>query len=219
MAVTLDQFKQMTPVAYLDVRSQLRTGDIVLFSSNDWFSKVIQKATGSEWSHSGFVWVLPDIDRVLLLESVETFGVRAVALSARVDGTIGGDKGPYDGKLLVARHAQFPTVETSPTFLKDFGDMTRFAIDRLGSPYAPMEIVRIGLRIAAGDFDIPVSGELEPKTAYICSEYVAMCYAAMGIELKGDDKGFIAPSDIANDPNVTAVVALKADPAAVPAAA
>jgi hypothetical protein len=218
MAVTSKQYADMPQFPYQEVRGQLRTGDIVLFASNDPFSRLIQAATG-EWSHAAFIWVMNDIDRVLLMESVETFGVRVVALSARLDATIGGEKAPYNGKVLVVRHQQFPRPDPQDAaamaqFNKDFGLMTRAAIDRLGSPYAPLEIVRIGLRIAAGDLKIPVPGELEPKDAYICSEYVAMCYAAMGINLQGDDKGFIAPSDIAADPNVSAVVSICHDPAA-----
>ena len=63
-----------------------QTGDILLFSTVGGFSSLIEQFTDSLWSHAAFIWNMEDIDRVILLESVETFGVRAIALSNRIDG-------------------------------------------------------------------------------------------------------------------------------------
>ena len=82
--------------------------------------------------------------------------------------------------------------------------MTKFAIDRLGYPYSTGDLIKIGMRIAAGLAGQTLPGHLQPQNAYVCSEYVAQCYAAMGIDLAPDKEGFMAPADIANDPNAQA---------------
>ena len=209
MAVTTAEFMAMTAQPYAQVRSQLRTGDILLFSSVGGFSSVIEKATHSLWSHAGFIWRVGDrdLDRVLILESIENVGIRAVAASSRLNGTPAAPK-PYGGRLLVARHRRLP----HPTPAQVMTDMTRFAIDHLGYPYSPGELVKIASRITLGLIGISLPGELVPTKAYICSEFVAKCFDAVGIDLAADREGFMAPADIAADPEVTAVLALCPDP-------
>ena len=41
---------------------------------------MIQAATGSIWSHVGFLMRLDEIDRIMVLESVEPLGFRTVPL-------------------------------------------------------------------------------------------------------------------------------------------
>jgi hypothetical protein len=41
--------------------------------------------------------------------------------------------------------------------------MTDFAVDRLGYPYSPIELVKIGLRIAAGLAGETLPGHLQAK--------------------------------------------------------
>jgi hypothetical protein len=207
MTVATEEFEAMKPVPYSSARASLKTGDILLFSTLGGFSSVIEHFTQSLWSHSGFIWNMEDIDRVLLLESVETFGVRAVALSNRVNGSSAAPT-PYPGKLLVVRHDQFP-YPADPGKVRS---MTCFAIDRLGYPYDAEEIVKIGLRIAVGMTGHDLPGVLQPKNSYICSEYVAKCYAAMDVALVPDKDGFIAPGDIAADPHINAVMSICPDP-------
>jgi hypothetical protein len=207
VAVSTDEFEALTPVPYSVARAQLRTGDILLFHSLNIGSVVIEHFTHSLWSHAAFIWNMEDIDRVLLLESVDTFGVRALSLRNRINGSSAAPE-PYPGKLLVLRHPDFPY----PADPRKIGLMTQFAIDRLGYPYATAELVKIGMRIAAGLAGMTLPGELQPENAYVCSEYVANCYKAMGIALAPDKGGFIAPADIAEDPKVQAVLALCPDP-------
>jgi hypothetical protein len=207
MTVTTAEFEALPVTPYSQARANLRTGDILLFSSVGGFSSVIEHFTDSLWSHAAFIWNLEDIDRVLLLESIDTFGVRAIALSNRINGDTAAPQ-PYIGRLLVARHDQFP-YPPDPMKVKA---MTEFAIDRLGYPYNPIEIAKIGLRIAAGMARVELPGELQPTNSYICSEYVAKCYAAMGVALRPDIEGYTAPGDIAADPHISAVASLCPDP-------
>jgi hypothetical protein len=206
MSVTAEQFDVLKVIPYSEARSQLRTGDIVLFSSVGGFSSLIEHFTKSPWSHAAFVWKLDDIDRVILLESVETFGVRAIALSNRINGD-SADPKPYNGRLFVARHDQF-SFPTDPAKVRA---MTEFAIDRLGYPYNAGEIASIAIRITAGLAHHELPGELRASNSFICSEYVANCYDAMGVKLTEDVEGYLAPADIANDPHVHAVASLCPD--------
>jgi hypothetical protein len=209
MAVTTAEFLAMTPVPYALARSRLQTGDILLFSSVGGFSAVIEEATDSLWSHAGFIWRVGDdvLDRVLILESIENVGIRAVAASSRVNGTPAAPE-PYSGHLLVARHRRLPQPTPAPAVL----EMTRFGIDHLGYPYSPEELLKIASRITLGLIKIKLAGELEPTKAYICSEFVAKCFDAVGIDLAPDREGFMAPADIAADPDVVPVLALCPDP-------
>lgn len=214
MTVTTAEYDALPLLPYSEARRQMRTGDILLFHSSGFGSRLVEWATDSLWCHAAFVWNMERIDRVLLLESVDTYGVRCMALSNKINGSLADPK-PYPGKLLLARHQDFPHPAPEAGIHK----MTEFAIDRLGFPYSSEELARVALRIAKGMAGVPVRGELDPTSAYICSEYVAKCYEAMGITLAPDKDGFIAPADIANDPKVFAVCALGPDPVAKTAAA
>jgi hypothetical protein len=48
-----------------------------------------------------------------------------------------------------------------------------------------------------------------PKDEFICSEYVARCLKAVGIDIEWDGLGFIAPADFARGPNTRAIAQLK----------
>jgi hypothetical protein len=181
----------------------------LLFHSSGLPLEMIEHFTDSLWGHAALILRVQDIDSMLLLESVHTYGVRAGAMSNRINGG-GATPAPYPGKLLVLRHRQFPP-ETEQAAI---GKTARVAIGKLGYPYSQEEIARIGLRIAAGMAGRTLAGQLEPVHAFVCSEYVAKCYDAMGITLAPDREGFIAPADLANDPNVYAVCAIRADRAA-----
>lgn len=205
MPISQDEFEVMPAVAYQDARDLIRNGDIMLFSGTEPFSRIIQHFTDSRWSHVGFIWRMEEIDRIMLLESVEKAGVRAVSLSSRVEGGVVAK--PYKGELLVVRHKRFPQPHELDR--KTFADMTRFAVDRLGCPYDIDEIAKITLRIAAhmGNFELPE--HLKPDNAYICSEYAAECYSALGIDIKRAMSSFVSPADFAADPDIEPVVRLR----------
>ena len=109
--------------------------------------------------------------------------------------------------MLVARHAGFP--EPGPAFDAMFGEMTKFAVDRLGSPYGAEDMSKIAFKIAMGLARIELPEHLTPRNAYICSEYADICYRKIGIEIAWNRQGFIAPADFARDPKVTPVVTVR----------
>lgn len=202
MTITKQDFEAFPTRTYDEARTDIRNGDIALFSGDEGMSKLIEHFTGSPFSHVGFVWRMDDIDRILLLESVEVAGVRMLPLSSKINGGLSGR--PYNGTLLIARHDEFP--QPGPTYNEAFGRMTRVAVDRLGCPYNADEIAMIAVNMAAGLAGIELPDTMKPSNAFICSEYADACYRELGIEVGRKVHHFVAPADFANDPKVRPIV-------------
>lgn len=201
MAITQTVFSDGTvPVtAYDELRHKVQDGDLLLCSGSATFSKLIQAATNSIWSHVGFVMWLRAIDRLVVLESVESMGVRAVPLSSYIADYSGSGTG-YPGRLLIARHAELSGKPLS----SEFG---QFAVDLLGHPYHTDEIVQIAAHIASGG--LALEREFADAKQFICSEYVSACYDRIGLSVQRSHWHFIAPADFANDPNVRGIAIRK----------
>ncbi len=203
----MDDFPALPPIRYTTLRQQIRSGDILLCAGNSAFSALIQRATGSIFSHVGFILRLDAIDRIMILESVESIGVRAIPLSNYVFDYNATGKG-YPGKMLIARHTDFRA--------DNIIHLSQSATRLLGYPYNTKEIIDIAMRIGLGTVGIhPAAAEQSGQRAFICSEYAAMCFHSVGIQLDFDPRGFIAPADFARCPQVQPVGMI--DPAEVPA--
>lgn len=198
MSIPLKSFPTLPKKRYEDVRPDIKTGDLLLCSGTGVFSKFIQKATGSIWSHVAFVIRLDTIDRVMVLESVEPIGVRTVPLSHYVRNYKGDDHG-YFGRILIARHREMEYASD-----KKLHKMSQFAVDLFGYPYDKDEILRIAKRIGQSMFGFG-SNEVKRDREYICSEYVWECFHKLGISVHYDPRGFIAPKDFARPAGVKAV--------------
>jgi hypothetical protein len=201
-------FRQGAGMPYQEARSLIRNGDILLGHGRAPFSRAIQAATGSPWSHVGFIWRLEEIDRIMVLESVESFGVRAISLNTKING--GSTGKPYNGHLVIARHEDFDTHVDAAAMSR----MTAFAVDRLGCPYAPWEVMGIGMRILIGALRLRTFGPPKPNSAYVCAEYAHECYQQIGVHIPWDHRGFIAPVDFASNAKVHPVAVLRPDPPA-----
>ncbi len=205
MRVPVKRFPKKPVTKYGQFRPCIKNGDLLLCAGSGFFSRMIQKATSSVWSHVGFVIRLDAIDRIMVLESVEPLGVRTVPLSKYLKDY--DNKGnPYPGRLVIARHADFATVP--PARLKPLG---QFAVDLFGYPYDKDEIAKIAARIAASylPFSDKDKKALKRDREYICSEYVWECYKELGIEIEHDPRGFIAPADFAKAKKVTLQAVLR----------
>jgi hypothetical protein len=196
-------------VPYEHARPRLRTGDILLCAGTSGMSKLIQRATRSAWSHVAMILRVDAIDRVLVVESVESVGVRAVPLSHYVGDAATGRRG-YDGELLIARHRLVDGLD-HPLLCQ----VLRVAVDLLGREYDSREIVRIATRIvtmrrreASGDGIVSMP---DRDNAYICSEFVWECLHAAGIDVAHDPRGFIAPCDFLADANVDPLFRIERD--------
>jgi hypothetical protein len=203
MALPLTQFPNLRPKTYDELRAEVRSGDILLCQGSGIFSQMIQKVSNSVWSHVAFIMRLDEIDRIMVLESVEPIGVRTVPLSHYVRDY--KDHKGYPGKLLIARHDDFVSVTE-----KKLNQMAAFAIDRFGYPYDKDEIAKIAARITLGLFGRK-KGKASWDDEYICSEYAWECYRSVGIDVPYDPRGFIAPKDFAAVAGVKAVAAVKVE--------
>lgn len=202
-----DIFTQQPPGTYAQARDKVRNGDIALFAGREGMSLVIEHFTKSPFCHVGFIWRMDHIDRIMLLESVENVGVRMLPLSSKVNG--GQSGAPYNGRLVIARHDDFPAPGAA--FDAAFNKMSQFAVDRLGCPYNAEEIALIGATLAADLAGLALPAQMRPSNAYICSEYADICYRALGIQIARARPNFVAPADFANDAKVRAVATIRPD--------
>jgi len=207
MAIEDNVLTKLKPEPLDAIKGRIRDGDILLCSGNDPFSKLIGWSTKSPWTHVALAYRWPALGRVMVFESVQKIGVRTVPLATFVSQSSTGQK-PYPGKIILARHDEYADKggKHGSAAMKRLAD---FAVDRFGDPFAPGEIIKIGLRIIAGSLNREMPKSLGPKDEFICSEYVAKCFDAVGIKVPWDGLGFIAPSDFAKDPNVRAIAQFK----------
>jgi hypothetical protein len=160
---------------YADIRADLKTGDLVLFSGASFFSRVIRWAIGGKWSHVGVIVLSPQLPgRVLLWESTtladlpdaETgraqAGVQLVFLSERL--------ATYAGEFKLRQLDKPVTLEMEEAFAK------RRAALR-GRPY---EQDKLELLEAAVDSWFRALKEARLNSVF-CSELVAEAYQAMGL--------------------------------------
>ena len=187
--VQRQDIEDMQVIDYPQVRTTLQSGDLFLASGSVPLSKLIQKFTGSPWSHSGIVFRVESLDRLLLLESVEDGGVRFAPLSKYLSDYHNGQ--PYPGMAVLARR-QGLTPER-------LNNIAKFGLDTLTKPYDLEEMARIVARIALGQ------GRHKDDGAYICSELVQACFAAAGWGFNFDPRGFISPQNIWEDQYVSLV--------------
>lgn len=192
----MDGYPHVPLVAYEDVRSEIKSGDLLLCAGSSIFARLIQHSTGSVWSHVGCLVTVAAIQRILVFESVESVGCRAVPLSRYV-ANYAGDGVGYKGRVFVARHAAF-----RPDLAPAFTAFSQRAIDLLGFPYDTQTILRIAARVVAAQVGFHPA-EIGQNSAFICSEFAWEMYKAFGITLPYGTSGYIAPKDWAEAPEVT----------------
>lgn len=183
-------YPEVPLLAYADARRDIRSGDMLLCSGSSVFSRLIQHATESVWSHVGFILRLDTIERIMVLESVESIGVRACALSNYVTAYNGQTKG-YPGRIFLARHQDFAGVPQ-----ERLASFSQGAIDLLGYPYDTQQIVGIAARIVAAKLGM-ASSPFSSNRSYICSEYAAACFHSIQIPIPSQHADFVTPDDFA----------------------
>ena len=184
--MSTNKFDALKQVSYPDIRSDIKTGDILFCSGDYIFSKLIKYFSDSMFSHVAFVFHWNE--RVLVFESVEDDGVRIIPISQYFDNYENSNQ-PYKGRLFLARHK---TDLSKPEMNKILGKAT----DLLNRDYGVVDMVKITWRIMMG------LGEHKPDDEYICSEFVDKCFKEIGITLERGPGGFIYPEHIAADQNV-----------------
>ena len=203
MAIADNVLTEMKPVAYAKARAMVQNGDLLLCSAHDPFSRLIRWSTKTPWSHIAVAYRIESLDRVMVFEAVEKIGVRTVPLSTFISKTSEGTS-PYPGQILLARDQRFEDLDD-----KKKRAMYDCAFAHLGDRFAPVEIARIAMRLLFGRTGRKMPRMLGAKDEFICSEYVAKCYAKAGLKIPWDGLGFIAPGDFARCPDVNAVAQIK----------
>ncbi len=182
--ITRKEISDLDVIKYNEIRSSLKTGDLVFCSGNYLFSRIIQYFTKSVWSHVGIVYYDTTLDRMLILESEKIYGVRFAPLSKYMKDYHGKNR-PYKGIITIARLEPEWSVDSIKKGVS-------FGMDELTKPYDNWEIIRIALRIL---FNI---GKRVNDRKYICSELVQVCYQQAGITFSYRNK-IISPDDIWRD--------------------
>jgi hypothetical protein len=207
MTIPDDVLTSLPPVPLSRIEHRIRDGDVLLCSATDLGSRLISWSTRSQWTHIALAYRWPSLGRVMAFESVHTIGARAVPLASFVKRTSSGVT-PYPGKIILARHEDFAARKRAGGMdaMRRLGD---FAVDRFGDPFASGEILKIAARIVLGRTRVKTPSRLAPRDEFICSEYVAKCFQAIGIDIAWEGAGFIAPADFARDPKMHAVARFK----------
>jgi hypothetical protein len=166
---------------YEDVREQLNTGDIVLFSGKGLISMGLQIGSLCSWSHVAMVVRVKEPDVALVYQSTPVCkakdfldgtlknGVQVNVMSEAVNG--------YNGKVAV-RHL---AVERTPAMLDGLSRFRREVKDR---PYEA-HIVQMVKAV----WDGPLGQVEEDLSSLFCSELVAEAYQRMGLLPKNEDGG------------------------------
>jgi len=203
MAIADDVLKILKPEPFSAVAGRVRDGDILLCSATDPFSRLISWSTSSPWSHVALAYRWPELNRIMVFESVQQIGVHCVTLERFISQSSTGQK-PYPGKIILARHEDYATKggKAGGAAMRRLAD---FAVDKFGDRFAALEILKIAARICVGRTGRMMPKFLGPKNEFICSEYAAKCFEAVGIEILWDGRGFIAPASFASDPKVKAI--------------
>ena len=182
------KFNGISKISYQQARREIMTGDILFCNGRYLVSELIKKASDSIFSHVALL--LHWNDRVIVLESVEDDGVRAIPLSHYLYN-FENSKKKYNGEIYVARHEVIDSLDFDKEKIKRmFGK----AVDLLNRNYDKDMIAQIVARIGLG---IGRHGD-----EYICSEFVDKCFKELEIEFSRDQMGFIYPEHIAADSNI-----------------
>ena len=207
MPVSSSALKDLPEQDYASIRNTVRTGDLALCCGDTLGSRLIRWATGTPWSHVAMLFRLDEIDRVIALEAVERIGVRVVPLSRFVVEDSNRIR-PYPGQIVIARHADWETSVTPERLDR----LNQFSTDRLGAPFSRTEVMRIAARYMLHWANLPTPPMVHTEHAYICSEYIELCFRQVGIEIPRSGRGFATPGDIAAAPQLHAIARVSRAP-------
>jgi uncharacterized protein YycO len=183
---------------YTDVRSDIRDGDVLLYTGRSAVSRWIRHTTGSKYSHAGiaFWWH----GRLTVLEAVRS-GVVATLLSRNV--------AHYNGGVELFQCAK----EIDDAYR---AEMVRFAQDLLGNRYSIWKALVVFFYLTF-NWKRDTRDKLRRTGSLFCSHFVAQVYTKAGLDLKKDlNDRFMSPKDIADSPLLERIAVLKHEDGAVP---
>lgn len=177
--------------SYNQVRDELKTGDLVLFSGKGFISRLIQFGTRSKWSHVGMVIKIKELDFVALFESTTLSnikdintntlkrGVQLVPLSERIT--------KYDGEVAIRQLNKALTDD-------QINYLVQFRKNMQGKAYESSNLELI--KSALDQFN-SLTLNAEDLSTVFCSELVAEAYQSIGLLSEITPSNEFTPSDFA----------------------
>lgn len=196
-----EKFDALPKIDYDQLRGRICNGDLLFCGGNYIFSKTIRYLSGkSKVSHVGIVYWWND--RLMLMESVETDGVRIVPVSQYLTNYENSGK-PYNGRVYLGRHTKLyiaPENENAASLTSNP------QMEQMLNTAATLLNKKFSLRDTIDFFKQGITGRLRHKDndQYLCSEFVAKCFEKININFPDDGRGFIAPEHIAMSNEVEA---------------
>lgn len=186
---------------YEAIRSQLKTGDILLFSGKSGISEGIKFFTLSKWSHVGMVYTFEDrLDpnrTVFCWESTTlsdikdaetgklTKGVQRVELSERLERCFA------QGYEISVRQLNMPLTDAMIIALNQFRH------DVSGRPYE-----RNKIELIKSVYDSIFGGNKEDLSSLFCSELVAEAYQKMRLLTEDLPSNEYTPKDFSQEKRI-----------------
>ncbi|HOT98189.1 MAG TPA: YiiX/YebB-like N1pC/P60 family cysteine hydrolase [bacterium] len=176
------------PAVFLDyasTRADIRDGDILLYESDTFYSRIIKKVTHSRYTHAGIaVWWF---ERLMVMEAVGS-GVGVTPLSVGI-------------KKHKARVHWFTAVR--PLTEEQRRQMIMKGQEELGKKYDLWHAIWVGIKLLF-NWEPERRDALRKEKKFFCSAYVAHVYNACGIDLKcGLSDSSMVPEDIATSTELT----------------
>lgn len=177
---------------YENIRPDIQTGDLILFSGNGPIAFGIKLITRSKWSHVGMAFKMPEYDFVAIWESTSLSNIHDIESGMHVNGV---QMSPlrdrirnYNGDIAI-RHLS--------DFTCDLDKLKRFRSSVRGRPYE-----KDLFELFSAALPYPFSNNDEDISSLFCSELVAETYQTLGLLDEQKPSNEYTPSDFAQDANL-----------------
>lgn len=157
--------------SYMRISSSLKTGDILFFSGNSFFSKMIKLCTRSHWSHVGMVYVNEnsqtfcwESDKESASSNLSQLGVRFIPIEEKIES--------YSGEVAVKRLEGLAQGD----LLKLHDAITKVSFEFKNRPYEKSSI-----ELFQAAYDGPFGDNVEDVSSLFCSELIATVYQLAGL--------------------------------------
>lgn len=182
---------------YNEIRSELDTLDILLFSGEGFISSAIQLVTNSEWSHNAIVLRLQPLDELYCYESTTLSDVPDLTVGAKVKGV-----------QLVPLSQRLVTYEGKIAWRRIYGNRSSEVLNKMGAfrrefVGRPYEQNQWELLKSALDMSPNFIFKNQPDASSVfCSELIALLFRRLGVLAKTDmPANEFTPADFAGELN------------------
>lgn len=184
---------------YKEIRDDLKTGDILLFSGQEPVSGIIKLVTRSKWSHSAMVLKIPDYDMVFIWESgiskakdffegKPVLGVQLVLLSERLR---------LSSDPIICRPLKNALTDDQ------YQKMIEFRNEIKNRPYEKNMV-----ELFKSAYDGPFGQNKEDLSSIFCSEMIAEALQRVGLLTEDIPSNEWTPADFSVEKNKPQINAL-----------